>query len=111
MISQSLYHRFQCIVSDYFDESFVPMDSEIAQFVRPRILVIHRPSGRGFYLDRDMQHLIDVDCCRIPENPAKIKRHYLGMDPDFPEWVNKIVFPKETGDSCDYSEFDSYWLY
>jgi len=85
---------------------------EIAQFVRPHVLVIHRPSGVGFYLGINMDHVISVNCCREPENPAKIARGRLpeGFNPTLGLWYH--ILPGNTCHANGFdSEFNSYWLY
>lgn len=107
MISQSLFLELGFRVGmscDCPDE----LRDEMAQFVRPHVLVIHHPSSRGFYLSIDLRHIISVCCCRIPENPAKIALGCLPRGSSLPPWV------METRGTCivnDYSEFDSFWLY
>ena len=96
MISQSLY-RDLC--------GFVPphrWSDELRNFVRPYVLIIHQPSGRGFYLDRDCRHIIDVANCQEPANSARVTRHQLVVTySNMPAWAMNEKS----------EEFDTFWLY
>ncbi len=112
MISQSLYQAIRSLVADRHFSGNSPLDVEFHRFLRPYVLVIHRPSGRGFYLDRDYRHLLNVDCCQEPRNPVETERHHLAVSPNLPEWVNLILDQKEgTIKNSGILEFDSFWLY
>ena len=100
MISQSLYQTLSMCF-----EIVRPTDSrlkdEVSQFIKPYVLIIHRPSGRGFYLDRDYRHILDVANCQEPKNPVEATRRHLGACGNMPAWV--MAEKSE--------EFDTFWLY
>jgi len=101
MISQSLFLRLNSQTTythDTRDEMFTNL------FARPHVLAIHRPSGRGVYLDECGQHMVSVRDCREPESPVKIARGYLHPITNSPEWI-------ESGFPGGTLEFDSFWLY
>lgn len=106
MISQSLYQAIRSLVADRHFNGNSPLDVEFQRFLRPYVLVIHQPSGRGFYLDREYRHIFDIDRCQEPRNPVETERHHLAMSPNLPEWANLIL--KQVGGTL---EFDSFWLY
>ena len=100
MLSQSLYQTLSMCL-----EIVQPTDSkiegEVEHFLKPYVLIIHRSSGRGFYLDRDYRHIIDIDRCQEPKNPVEVTRQHLGACGNMPAWamVEKA------------KEFDTFWLY
>ncbi len=99
MISQSLFLELGRRAST--SQPWPGNREEMAQFIKPYVLVIHQPSGRGFYLNRGYWHIIDVDRCQEPTNPAETERHHLCPSTNHPAWVESI----------DYEEFDTFWLY
>ncbi len=101
MISQSLFNLIRDRLRAHQFDCTPAQDVELHGFLRPYVLVIHQPSGRGFYLDREYRHIIDVDCCQEPENPVESERNHLCPSTNHPAWVESI----------DYDEFDSFWLY
>jgi len=112
MISQSLYQTIRSLVAERHFNGTLPLDVEFNRFLRPYVLVIHQPSGRGFYLDRDYRHLIDVNRCQEPRNPVETERHHLCMSSSLPEWANLILEQEEgTISKSGMMEFDSFWLY
>lgn len=112
MISQSLYRVIRSLVAERHFDGNSPLDVEFHRFLRPYVLVIHQPSGRGFYLDREYHHILDVDRCQEPRNPVETTRHHLTMSSNFPEWANLILEQEEgTISKSGMLEFDSFWLY
>jgi hypothetical protein len=112
MISQSLYQVLcECINFAIGGDYSIPglslppdesnLADEVKQFVKPYVLIIHRPSGHGFYLNREYRHILDVLNCQEPTNPVEVARHYLCASPNLPFW-------KQT--ECS-KEFDTFWLY
>jgi len=97
MISQSAYYN----ICEYIRESDTPAKVDLKSFLRPYVLIIHRPSGRGFYLDRDYRHILDVANCQEPKNPVEATRRHLGACGNMPAWV--MAEKSE--------EFDTFWLY
>lgn len=102
MISQLLYH----VLCRNIHGGGTALEGELEQFLRPYVLVIHQPSGRGFYLDRQYRHIVDIKNCQEPKNPTKVARHQLSSYDDLPAWALQI-------DSLGLrrEEFDSFWLY
>lgn len=113
MISQSLYQAIHSLVgSFYFGHGTSNLDVEFQRFLHPYVLVIHQPSGRGFYLDREYRHILSIECCREPRNPVETEQHHLAMSSNLPEWVNVILEQEEgTISKSGMMEFDSFWLY
>lgn len=105
MISQSLY----CSLCDSIQPAdIVIIDTdELQQFLKPYVLVIHKPSGRGFYLDRQYRHIVDISNCQEPKNPTEVGRQHLTAGSNLPAWV-KIEKVKGLV-HCD--NFDTFWLY
>lgn len=103
MISQSLYQKIHDLLRDYQFDCTPALDVEFNGFLRPYVLVIHQPSGRGFYLNREYRHIIDVDRCQEPKNPVETEKHHLCASTNLPSWVHTEVAGKD--------EFDSFWLY
>ncbi len=111
MISQSLYFN---LVGGLFwagQKSVMRFTEEMKSFIKPYVLVIHLLSGstwgrRGFYLDREYRHIIDVKDCQEPENSVKIARYRLPVTGDLPAWVLE-----ELDATDDSSCYDSFWLY
>jgi len=101
MISQSLYHH----CCKYVNSSDTPTPDELQSFLRPYVLIIHQPSGRGFYLDRDYRHIIDIDRCQEPENPVEVSRHHLCACSNMPCWAIAMSTLQQV------NEFDTFWLY
>ncbi len=105
MITQSLYFKLQELLTADLDTREVLLSntttSEQNAFAGPYVLVIHRPSGRGFYLNRNYRHIVDVMCCRKPENPVEVERNHLCACSNMPEWAMAEK-------SC---EFTTFWLY
>jgi len=97
VITQSLY-RYICA---YIQNSPTPTGDELRPFLKPYVLIIHRQSGRGFYLDRDYRHILDVANCQEPKTFAEIKRHHLCACGNMPAWA--MAEKSE--------EFDTFWLY
>ena len=97
MISQSTYFY----ICEYIRNSTTPAKVDLKSFLRPYVLIIHRPSGRGFYLDANCCHILDIGMCREPENPVRVNRQYLGVCLNMPAWA--IAEKSE--------EFDTFWLY
>jgi len=117
MISQSAYQVLcECVnfaIEDDFLNASLSLPSsnpkltdELQQFAKPYVLVIHKPSGRGFYLNRQYHHIVDVSNCQEPENPTEVSRDQLPGCGDLPSWVCQEL-------SCtdDYRCYDSFWLY
>ena len=96
MILQSLYH-----------ELCAPLDSknleecEMRSFLVPYVLVIHRPSRRGFYLDREYRHIIDVSKAIAPVEVTEFEENHLCACSNIPQWA--LAERSE--------EFTTYWLY
>jgi len=112
MISQSLYQAIRSLVGQhYFGHGTSILDAEFQRLLRPYVLVIHQPSGRGFYLDREYRHLIDVDRCQEPRNPVETERHFLCASNNHPEWVNAELREADLTSRAGAAEFDSFWLY
>ena len=110
MISQSLYFDLcRCTDKVINHDSLSPTVDEFSFFKRPYVLVIHRPSGRGFYLDREYRHILDVSNCQEPENPTEVARHHLCTGDDLPEWALQIKNSLRRTNHFD--NFDSFWLY
>ncbi len=103
MISQSLFETLGMCAA-IVRPTNPRIEGELHSYIRPYVLVIHRPSGRGFYLNREYRHIISVECCKEPESPVETKRHHLCASTNLPAWV-KSDFPGRT------LEFDSFWLY
>ena len=101
MISQSLFLKIRCLVGAHVLDPGVDQDVELHRFIKPYVLVIHQPTGRGFYLDRGYWHIIDIDCCQEPESAAETERHHLCPSTNHPAWIESI----------DDLEFDTFWLY
>ena len=100
MISQSLYQTLS-MCFEIVRPTDSKIENEVGHFLKPYVLIIHRPSGRGFYLDRDYRHIIDVASCQEPKNPVIVTRQHLGACRNMPNWamVEKL------------KEFDTFWLY
>lgn len=112
MISQSLYQSLRSLLAECHVSGTSPLGKEKARFLRPYVLVIHQPSGRGFYLDREYRHITDVDRCQEPRNPVETVRQHVAMSNNLPEWVNLILGQEEgTIRNSGMLEFDSFWLY
>lgn len=113
MISQSLY--FDLITSALdpdvrYSRSLRTVSNnhyaELKRFIKPYVFAIHQPSGRGFYLDREYRHILDVKDCQEPVNPVKIARHRLPESGDLPAWVLEELDATDD-DTC----YNSFWLY
>ena len=105
MISQSLYFD---LVDGLFwagRESVMEVTEEMESFIKPCVLAIHQPSGRGFYLDRQERHIVDVKDCQEPKNPVKVVRHRLPESGDLPAWVLE-----ELDATDDFGCYDFFWL-
>lgn len=101
MISQSLFHFLQDLVvrrNSYVDHAFLPLSArEVSRFIRPYALIIHRPSHRGYYVDKGYFHIIDVCHCKAPAGVChKGKVSPMGSPP----WTN--IASDDT--------FDTYYL-
>ncbi len=109
MTSQSFYHTLQDCIGFALNESRLECTDEVSQFIKPYVLVIHHPSGRGFYLDRQYRHIVNVKNCQEPKNPVEVARHHLCVSSDLPDWASTV----EDGISriVHFSNFDSFWLY
>ena len=103
MISQSLYHY----ICEYIRNSTTPVKDDLKPFLRPYILIIHRPSGRGFYLDQNCSHILDVRDCQEPENPVRVARRHLGSWLNTPAWV----YADDVDGMIERTEFDTFWLF
>lgn len=102
MISQSLYLDLQVMACGYLANHLdVFVDDELKRFIKPYVLVIHRRWQRGFYLDRQYRHIVDVIFCQEPKSPVRVARQYVPNSPNLPDW--SMVDKNE--------EFDSFWLY
>lgn len=108
MILQSLYFDLRNSIQSA-DIVAARNTDELQQFINPYVLVIHQPSRRGFYLDRQYRHIVDVTRCQEPENPALVVRHHYRASPSLPAWALQI----ENGLSKidHFNNFDSFWLY
>ena len=111
MISQSLYKAIHSLVGERHFEGNSPLDAEFHRFLHPYVLVIHQPSGRGFYLDREYRHLFDIDRCQEPRNPVETERHHLCASSNLPEWVNAELRESDLTSRAGPLEFDTFWLY
>ena len=95
-----------------------PLTTQDAQalwnFVRPYVCVIHEPTGRGYYLDRNYCFVISVQDIprpgiRVPKVselltrvvPHETEQRYQAASSSTPEWAENLP--------CD--EFSTYWLY
>ncbi len=110
MISQSAYFAMcKYIASANKNESvhFPTPTLELLQFTKPHVLIIHRPTRRGFYLDQQYRHIVDVKNCQEPKNPTKVARHHLCPSNGPPVWVKLEKIKGLT--YCN--NFDSFWLY
>ena len=107
MISQSLFLElgFRASVTRDCPDN---IRDEMFQFVRPHVLVIHRPSGVGFYLSINMQYIITVNSCKAPENPAKVAhgRFPGGVNPTLGLWLH--ILPGRTYPANDLSDGIQY---
>ncbi len=105
MISQSLYRVLCKLLIKYLDTREVLLSNCITgeqnTFAKPYVLVIHRPSGRGFYLNRNYRHIIDVMCCRDPKSPVEVECNHLCACSNMPEWA---MAEKS-------HEFTTFWLF
>jgi hypothetical protein len=81
-------------------------------FTRPYVCVIHEPTGRGFYLDRNYRHVVSVDNIPRPGTPGlpetlkrcvehETERHHLCASFTLPAWIEGL----------SSNEFTTYWLY
>lgn len=104
MISQSLYLDLRGFVPPLNSEELIK--NGLDRFVKPYVLVIHQPSGRGFYLDREYRHILDISNCQEPQNPVEVARHHLCASSDLPIWVRQ-----ELSCTADHRCYDSFWLY
>ncbi len=95
MITQPLYFE---LCEDWVKPI---VSNELKSFLTPYVLVIHRPSRRGFYLDREYRHIIDVSRCSAPEGSSEVEEHHLSACDNIPLWV---LAEKS-------KEFTTYWLY
>ena len=114
MISQSLFKLLRDLATPRGKEEFDTssnLDVEFQSFLRPYVLVIHQPSGRGFYLDLEYRHIIDVDRCQEPENPVETERYHLCPSTNLPAWVEFEIRGRSVIRALKCSEFDSFWLY
>lgn len=112
MISQSLYRALCLLANAIHPVTTVRriikkvgcpiIEEELKQFVHPFILIIHRPTKQGFYLDQYLKHIIDVTNCQEPKNPVKTTREHLCKSPNPPGWV-RMIYKSD--------EFDTFWLY
>lgn len=100
MISQSLYRELR-MCFEVVRPTDPKIKNEVGHFLKPYVLIIHRQSGRGFYLNRDYRHIIDVDGCQEPENPVELTRQHLCACSNMPCWA----MAEKT------KEFDTFWLY
>jgi hypothetical protein len=86
----------------------------IWHFLRPYVCVIHEPTSRGYYLDRNYQHIISVKDIPVPIGkeagiPAELQRvitheterNHQASSFSTPNWASKLPT----------SEFTTYWLY
>ena len=103
MISQSAYHN----ICAYIKSSPTPTPDDLKPFLRPYVLIIHRPSGRGFYLDQNCCHILDVTKCQEPKNPVRVSRQYLCACGNMPAWV----YADDVDGMIEKTEFDTFWLY
>lgn len=104
MISQSLYYAL-CMASSVATRHFHKIQEEWLRFYKPYVLVIHLPTRCGFYLDREYRHIIDVTCCREPENPVEVERNHLCASSNLPAWIGEV------GIGYPSDQFDTFWLY
>lgn len=106
MISQSFYQTLResidrAILLNPGKNLIEPVSSELPGFLHPYVLVIHRPTKHGFYLDRNYRHIIDICNCKEPKDFIEVTRDYLCASSSLPEWVSE----KKAED------FDTFWLY
>lgn len=76
-------------------------EGELENLINPYVLVIHRPTGRGFYLNRDYRHIVDVCRCQEPDSPIEPTTSHLCASTNLPAWVFEE----------DPLFFDTFWLY
>ena len=106
MITQSLYLDLQVMASAFLAERRdVFVDDELKKFIKPYILVIHRPSRRGFYIGGSFRCILSVSDCKDPKSPVKMVRQYLPKGYTCPVWVDR------TNVEYQVEEFDTFWLY
>jgi hypothetical protein len=74
---------------------------ELYDIAHPYVVVIHRPSRRGFLLNRRYLHITDLRQVSEPLSYVEIARNHLCATSEMPAWV----------DACANDEFDSFWLY
>jgi len=81
-------------------------------FLRPYVCVIHEPTGRGYYLDRNYDHIISVRNIIRPGSQeghpmlTRVIRHeteqcHRAASHTTPEWAEQLPI----------IEFTTYWLY
>lgn len=111
MITQSLYLELQELLLADLSNHGVPLSEMVTEeqkgFIKPYMLIIHRPTKRGFYLDKDYRHIISVSNCQEPKAPIRGMGKYLGASPNLPAWVEKERVKGLT--HCN--NFDTFWLY
>lgn len=106
MLSQAAYFEIrgmvaaQIVATVRHDDRSSPVDIEIIDFLNPYVLIMH-DDGRGFYLNRQYQHILDVKDCQIPEDIRRFMGGFLITGNHLPSWA--LQYP--------HKDFTTYWLY
>lgn len=95
MLSQKLYFE----IRDAVNRSDFTHTAELQSFIRPYVLIIH-DDGRGFYLDRQYRHILDIKDCQIPDMFTEVMAHQCATS-NVPAWAAQEL------PAC----FTTFWLY
>jgi hypothetical protein len=83
-------------------------------FRRPYVCVIHEPTGRGYYLDRNYNHIVSVEDILRPgvsgPNWAALLQRVITDETEYNHQAASFTTP-DWAKSLPPSEFTTYWLY
>lgn len=69
MITQSTFEKIQ---KACFLQHCNGVDDDLKNIIFPKLFVLHKPSGQGFYVDKDNDVILSVSECVEPKHKTKI---------------------------------------
>lgn len=105
-----------CVAYEGFENldpsSLSQRDAEFAwHFCRPYVCVIHEPTGRGYYLDRNYGLVVEIE--KIPRPgwaPMPMLNRCVKHETEPAHRASSFTTP-EWAEALPTTEFTTYWLY
>lgn len=110
MISRTAFNLiksgFSLIQDQYEGTTREPSQAEAQimwSWLHPYVVVVHRRTGHGYYLDREYRHVVSVRDIDVPQSWVERElKHQPSSRDEIPPFVAPV---------CSPDDFDSYWLY